>query len=183
MKKILAFVLAFAMLGLAACGNAQGSGDVAFTVGGEQSTIQTTEQKQEETEGFYFLAGDVMVIPGMIFDADVLPAESVYQVPSCAFEGTDNVYSYGSYEITAFNDGEKELVYSIFFVEPDVSTPEGLANGDELSKAKELSDKYNSEKAVVSAKKRKKETVSPGKLYSLSKLQNVLGKTMHGYVR
>ncbi len=138
MKKILIFMLVFAMLGLTACGNAQGSGDVAFTVGGEQNTTQTTEQKQEGTEGFYFMAGDVMVIPGMIFDADMLPAESVYQVPSCAFEGTDNVYSYGSYEITAFNDGEKELVYSIFFVEPDVSTPEGLANGDELSKAKEL---------------------------------------------
>ncbi|MBR5507438.1 MAG: topoisomerase C-terminal repeat-containing protein [Clostridia bacterium] len=47
---------------------------------------------------------------------------------------------------------------------------------NELSKAKELADKYNREKAVVSQKKRKKETVSPGKLYSLSKLQNVLGK-------
>ncbi|MBE7050286.1 MAG: DNA topoisomerase III [Ruminococcaceae bacterium] len=47
---------------------------------------------------------------------------------------------------------------------------------NELSKAKELAEKYNSEKAVVTGKKRKKETVSPGKLYSLSKLQNVLGK-------
>ena len=138
MKKILVLLLVLMMLCLAACGNAQGSGDIAFTVGGQHDSTQGTEQKNEETEGFYFMAGDVMVIPGMAFDAETLPAESVYQVPSCALEGTDNVYSYGSYEITAFNDGEKELVYSIFFVEPDISTPEGLANGDDLSKAKEL---------------------------------------------
>ena len=36
--------------------------------------------------------------------------------------------------------------------------------------------KYNSVDAVVKSVKRKKETLQPGKLYSLSKLQNVLGK-------
>ncbi len=35
---------------------------------------------------------------------------------------------------------------------------------------------YNKLKAIVKTKKQKKETLSPGKLYSLSKLQNVLGK-------
>ncbi|MBE6592628.1 MAG: DNA topoisomerase III [Ruminococcaceae bacterium] len=35
---------------------------------------------------------------------------------------------------------------------------------------------YNAQTATVSSVKRKKDTLSPGKLYSLSKLQNVLGK-------
>ncbi len=43
-------------------------------------------------------------------------------------------------------------------------------------KAKELCDLYNQTGAVVSEVKKKKDTLSPGKLYSLSKLQNVLGK-------
>ena len=47
---------------------------------------------------------------------------------------------------------------------------------EELSKAQALCDKYNASSAVVKSVKRKKETLSPGKLYSLSKLQNVLGK-------
>ena len=47
---------------------------------------------------------------------------------------------------------------------------------DQLNKAQELCNKYNASTAVVKAVKRKKETLSPGKLYSLSKLQNVLGK-------
>lgn len=49
-------------------------------------------------------------------------------------------------------------------------------NKDELNKAKALCDKYNSCEAVVTAKKKKKDTMKPGKLYSLTKLQNVLGK-------
>ncbi|MBR2381326.1 MAG: topoisomerase C-terminal repeat-containing protein [Clostridia bacterium] len=47
---------------------------------------------------------------------------------------------------------------------------------DQIYKAQELCDKYNASTAVVTNVKRKKETLHPGKLYSLSKLQNVLGK-------
>ncbi len=47
---------------------------------------------------------------------------------------------------------------------------------NELSKAEELCHKYNSAETTVKSVKRKKETVSAGKLYSLSKLQSVLGK-------
>ncbi|MBE6581524.1 MAG: DNA topoisomerase III [Ruminococcaceae bacterium] len=49
-------------------------------------------------------------------------------------------------------------------------TPEGR------EKAAALCEKMNAAGAVVSAVKRKKDTLQPGKLYSLSKLQNVLGK-------
>ncbi|MBE6631972.1 MAG: DNA topoisomerase III [Ruminococcaceae bacterium] len=47
---------------------------------------------------------------------------------------------------------------------------------EEYEKAISLCQKYNDAKAVVSSVKRKKESIFPGKLYSLSKLQNVLGK-------
>ena len=47
---------------------------------------------------------------------------------------------------------------------------------NELEKAQALCDEYNASKAIVTEKKKKKDTLSPGKLYSLSKLQNFLGK-------
>ncbi len=47
---------------------------------------------------------------------------------------------------------------------------------DEYQKALKICEEYNSEKAVVDSVKRKKEKIPPGKLYSLSKLQNVLSK-------
>lgn len=47
---------------------------------------------------------------------------------------------------------------------------------NKVAEAKALCDKYNAETAVVIDKKKKRDTVNPGKLYSLTKLQNVLGK-------
>ncbi len=47
---------------------------------------------------------------------------------------------------------------------------------EKLSKAKELCEKYNATPATVTDLKKKKETLSAPKLYSLSRLQNVLGK-------
>lgn len=47
---------------------------------------------------------------------------------------------------------------------------------DELPKAQELCEKYNAAQGVVISKKVKRDTLAPGKLYSLTKLQNVLGK-------
>ncbi len=47
---------------------------------------------------------------------------------------------------------------------------------DELSKANETSSLYNNTGAAVVSAESKKDTVHPGKLYSLSTLQNTLGK-------
>lgn len=49
-------------------------------------------------------------------------------------------------------------------------------NKNDLNKAKELASKYNGLDAIVTYKKVKKDKIEPGKLYSLSKLQNYLGK-------
>ena len=49
-------------------------------------------------------------------------------------------------------------------------------NKDQLEAAKALCAKYNAADTVVTAVKSKKETIAPGKLFSLSKLQNFLGK-------
>lgn len=47
---------------------------------------------------------------------------------------------------------------------------------NEYLKAEDLCKKYNESKATVAEKKKKKDTLKPGKLFSLTKLQNVLGK-------
>jgi len=47
---------------------------------------------------------------------------------------------------------------------------------NQLRQAQELADRYNAADAVVTAVKRRKDKLLPGKLYSLTKLQNVLGK-------
>ncbi len=47
---------------------------------------------------------------------------------------------------------------------------------EEYKKAVSLCERYNSCDALVTAKKKRKGTLSPGKLFSLTKLQNVLGR-------
>ena len=47
---------------------------------------------------------------------------------------------------------------------------------NELEKAKKACEDYNAAGATVISKKVKKDTLAPGKLYSLTKLQNMLGK-------
>ena len=49
-------------------------------------------------------------------------------------------------------------------------------NAGQFSKAQDTCNKYNACEAIVTAVKHKKDSISPGKLYSLSKLQNALGK-------
>ncbi|MBR4172940.1 MAG: topoisomerase C-terminal repeat-containing protein, partial [Clostridia bacterium] len=46
----------------------------------------------------------------------------------------------------------------------------------DLQKAQALCDKYNAQEATVTDKKTKKDSLKAGKLYSLTKLQNALGK-------
>ena len=146
MKKIIPLLLV--VLLLTACGTApQGNPDLQITrgtepKGGDEVVATTTEAVQENADQFYFLAGDVAVIPGTPFDATKVSYDDVYEVPSCAGEGTDKVYMTASYEITAFHDGKSEVTYSVTFVTPDVKTPEGLCLGDDMAKAATLYGSY-----------------------------------------
>ncbi len=74
----------------------------------------------------------------------------------------EKTYAIVSKEVT--NDEIVELTSKLKFTK------------DELEKAKNTCEQYNAQTAVVSAIKKNKTTVHPGKLYSLSKLQNVLSK-------
>ena len=74
----------------------------------------------------------------------------------------DIYFGIQSNEIT--NDEEVELISKEKF------------DKEKLDSAKSLCEKYNKEKAIVVDKKIKKDILPPGKLYSLTKLQNYLGK-------
>ena len=88
---------------------------------------------------YTFVTGGVELVPGTAFDPGILPqAQSVYEVPSCAIVGTDNLYNYGSFELTAFDDGTGEVIYSILLTDPNITTTEGLALGDSTEKLTQI---------------------------------------------
>ena len=148
MKKIIAIVLALTVLLCAtACAGEQPNEVPQITLGPqENNNLESTGSGSDETSGqtvegdpYGFTFSNVNLNPGDAFDAAKLPAAtSTFQVPSCALEGTDNVYDYGAIEVTAFNDGKKEYIYSIYLKDPNTTTDEGLALGDTLDKAVSL---------------------------------------------
>ena len=144
MRKLIA-VLAMLVLifALGACGaDAESNEELMITRGTEAVEAVQEETQAEavaEAKVYSFVAEGVELIPGADFDPAVLPeAASLYTVPSCAIEGTDNVYNYETFEITAFNDGTGEVIYSIYIIDPNITTPEGLALGDGLDRVVEL---------------------------------------------
>ena len=157
MKKILALTLAIMMLlCFTACNKTSGTDMPQITMGAQEyETSVATDPSQEATEGqttetgavYAFEYEGVKLQPGTAFDASALPeATSTYTVPSCALEGTDNVYNYDTFEVTAYDEGKGEFIYSIYFIDPNLTTPEGLALGDTLDKAISLyGDGYTQE--------------------------------------
>lgn len=74
-----------------------------------------------------------------------------------------------------------EVYFGILSCTKTNGTEIELLSKEKFSKEKkkeavDLCNKYNAEKAVVSSVKCKKDILNPGKLFSLTKLQNVLGK-------
>lgn len=133
MKKI-AVILALVLL-LSACGAASGDAGMEFTRGTQSASGQETENADAPNAPFAFAVDGVTLMPGAAFDAAQLPQpDSVYEVPSCAIEGTDNVYNYGGFEVTAFQDKDGEKIYSVYFLDANLTTAEGLALGDSVDK-------------------------------------------------
>lgn len=139
------------VLALAACGGNTGDEDVPMITQGndddqpqnqvqdQSGDAQQADDQAAAKDPYSYTYEGVKLMPGDPFDPAKLPeASSVFEVPSCAIEGTDNLYNYGTFEVTAFNDGSGEVIYSIFFIDPNITTDEGLALGDDVAKMIEL---------------------------------------------
>ena len=60
---------------------------------------------------------------------------STYEQPSCAFQGNDIYYNYGSIEVSVYENNGERHIYSVFVKDDLVSTPEGLSIGSSESDA------------------------------------------------
>lgn len=59
-------------------------------------------------------------------------ANSTYKAPSCAFQGDDYYYDYGSFELSAYDNGDGvQMVYSVYLKDDLVETPEGIMIGSD----------------------------------------------------
>ena len=101
MKRLMILgVLVILVCALAACGT--NNPEPTNPTGGESTKPSASQPDatgattgNTDATAYFFMAGSVKLVPCAPFDATVLPEpSSTFEVPSCAFEGTDKVYNY-----------------------------------------------------------------------------------------
>lgn len=134
-KRIFTIVaaLAIASFSLAGCGAGE---EKNTTTASKDSNVTSNEAK-----GYVFEADGVKV--GMDMEAAPIvkalgdPA-SYFEAASCAFEGLDKMYGYGSYEVDTYELDGKDYISGVIFKDDMISTPEGVSIGntkDDMVKA------------------------------------------------
>ena len=80
---------------------------------------------------------------------------------SCAFEGLDKTYFYGSFYMTTYPAGDQDYVFSLWFVDDTLTTAEGVYIGAEQAEAEAAygADAFNGTNAYVVEKGASKLTV------------------------
>lgn len=114
--------------------------EIAVTMSNSPKTDKNKAQTAETTKDVYtFSDGDKKAVLGEEFNKDAFGKEENYsEIASCAFEGLDRTYTYTDYEITTFPDGDKERVFSVYFLNENIQTQEGVKITDSFDKMKEV---------------------------------------------
>lgn len=78
-------------------------------------------------------------------------AKSYTEETSCAFDGLDKNYTYTSFIMTTYPDGDKDRVNSVTLLDDTVSTADGICVGDPKEKVEEVygADCFNGVNAYI----------------------------------
>lgn len=102
-----------------------------FTGCGNKEDFDSNKEK----DVYSFKYNDLEITPGEVFDKQQYAGYNDYvELPSCAFEDTDRAYTYDHYEITTYTLNKEERILSIYFLDTEISTTEGVSISDSVNK-------------------------------------------------
>lgn len=135
----LLLALALCLASLTGCGgndNSQaGAGSAGNTAGGQEDQTGAAEDSESSQDLFIFTSNGVEI--RMNAEADPVVAAlgepiSTFESPSCAFQGTDYIYTYDGFQLNTYPLNDVNYVSSVVFTSDAVATAEGLEIGGTL---------------------------------------------------
>lgn len=94
------------------------------------------DASSDNSRAYSFIYNEVKLAPGDDF-APIMAAlgepASYYEAASCAFDGKDKIYTYGSVQISVSPLDGKDIIFLITLLDDSLSTPEGIFVGAEKS--------------------------------------------------
>ncbi|MBQ9030457.1 MAG: hypothetical protein IJ106_03275 [Parasporobacterium sp.] len=171
MKKIICLMIAVVMAAgvLTACGSGN-SGNTAATTADQQTTAAAnadaakadetgalaadaqTEAPAADRYTFVYKGTNIALKAEAAAICEALgDAKSYTEETSCAFDGLDKNYTYTSFIMTTYPDGDRDRVNSITLLDDTVSTFDGISIGDSKDKVEEVygADSFNGVNAYI----------------------------------
>lgn len=157
MKKLVIFLTAACLLlSMAGC-NASDVGSTTENTAGNPASDDTTAEPGVTTgceEEFVFTYNGVeikMHAPAEPIVTALGDPKTYTEEASCAFEGLDKTYYYGSFYLDTYPDGDKDFVYGFWFADDSVTTEEGIYIGCTQAQVEAAygADSYNGTNAYI----------------------------------
>ena len=126
---------------LVSCTNEQGGGDGTDPAASGKTTNAESSGSSVTANEPVFVSGSVTIKmnePADPIIASLGEPKDTYEAPSCAFQGNDYYYNYGSFEVSAYEENGERRIYSVVLKDDLVATPEGISIGssaDDAAKA------------------------------------------------
>lgn len=154
MKQAITLILTLCLaVSLCACGS---GAEESQQTGTPQQTeaAQQAGAPQQAAEGFVLSVKGceiTMKAPAEPIIAALGEPQSCTEEPSCAFDGMDKTYYYGSFYMTTYPMDGKDYVYRLWFADDGVSTPEGISIGSTQAEVEQAygSDNFDGAKSYV----------------------------------
>ena len=152
MKKLIPLTLALCLV-LCACGSTGGSTGTTGNAG-QQNVITETQPVAEDSFTFTYKGTKIcMHAPAAPIIAALGEPKTYTEQASCAFEGLDKTYYYGSFYMDTYPVGDQDYVYGWWFVDDSVATEEGIYIGAAQADVEKAygADAFNGSNAYIIA--------------------------------
>ena len=97
-------------------------------------SCSTEPSVNDSGKSYSFIYNEVKFAPGDDFapiNAKLGEPSGYYEAASCAFDGKDKIYTYGSVQISVSPLDGKDIIFLITLLDDSLSTPEGIFVGSE----------------------------------------------------